>query len=291
MSDARTDFVRGAAWMVLAALSFSILIVSVRALSGAFHAIEIVFVRSLVGIFMIIPIVTRSGFSALKTRRLPMHFLRTGFAFIAMVTFYYALAYVPIADATAFTFLIPLFTTIAAALVLGEIVDAPRWAATCVGLAGALVIIRPGFVELSFPVLMAVASAAFYAVAWTSVKFLTRTDSAALIVFYMNVIMLPLTLVLSLFVWVTPTWDDAPLLLGMALSGWAAHFCQARAFGAADASAVVPFDFLRLPLGAALAWVLFNEATDPWTWLGAAIIFGSAWFITWRESRAAKAAG
>ncbi len=68
-----------------------------------------------------------------------------------------------------------------------------------------------------------------------------------------------------------------------ALSGWAAHFRQARAFGAADASAVIPFDFLRLPFGAALAWLLFAEATDFWTWSGAAIIFGSTWFITWRE--------
>ncbi len=275
--------------MVLTAVSFSILTVAVRDLAGRLPAVELVMVRALVGLFMIVPVVRRYGFRALRTTRLPMHLLRAGFAFVAMFGFFYSLAYIPIADATAFTFLIPLFTTVAAALVLGEAVAAPRWLATAAGFAGALVIIRPGFEAITFPAMVAIASAAFYAGAWISVKILTRTDSAAIIVFYLNVFMFPLALAISLFFWVTPSWNDVPLLLVMALSGWAAHFCQARSFGAADASAVIPFDFLRLPISAGLAWIIFAEPTDSWTWVGAVIIFAAGWFTTRRETRAAKA--
>ena len=280
------SFAKGVFWMVLTAIAFSILAVAVRGLSNKFPAAEIVMVRALVGLFMIVPLVGKSGLRSLRTRQIPLHLLRTGFSFIAMLGFFYALGYVTVADVTAFSFLIPLFTTIAAALILGEAVDAPRWLATIVGFMGALVIIRPGFQIISFPAMVAISSAVFYAGAWTTVKFLTRTDSASVIVFYLNAFMLPLSLAVSLFFWVTPAWEDIPLLFIMALSGWAAHFCQARSFAAADASAVVPFDFLRLPFGALLAWVLFGQPTDSWTWAGAAIIFASGWFISWRESRA-----
>jgi drug/metabolite transporter (DMT)-like permease len=281
------SFARGVFWMVLTAIAFSVLAVAVRGLSSKFPAVEIVLVRALVGLFMIIPLVSKSGLRSLRTRQIPMHLLRTAFSFVAMLGFFYALGYVSVADVTAFSFLIPLFTTIAVALVLGEAVDAPRWLATIVGFLGALVIIRPGFQEITFPAMVAISSALFYAGAWTTVKFLTRTDSASIIVFYMNVFMMPLALAVSLFFWVMPAWDDVPLLLIMALSGWAAHFCQARSFAAADASAVVPFDFLRLPFGALLAWIAFGQPTDIWTWVGAAIIFISGWFISWRESQAA----
>lgn len=279
----------GILWMVGAAASFAVMVACVRTLSATFETVEIVFVRALVGVFLIVPMVVRSGPGVLGTRRLPLHGLRALFAFVAMLTFYYALASMEIAQAMALTFLIPVFTTIVAATVLKETVDAPRWAAVLFGFVGALVVIRPGFEAITFPILMALLSSLAYAGAWSTVKLLTRTEPAAVTVFYMNVFMLPLTLVPSLFVWVTPGWSDLPLLLLMALTGWSAHFCQARSFGAADASAVMPFDFLRLPFGALLAFALFGEVSDAWTWAGAVIIFASTYYSTWRESRGVAA--
>ncbi len=276
---------RGAFWMVLAALSFAVLLASVRLLSDKFPTIEIVFVRALVGIFLIVPTVARNGLARLRTRRLPMHFVRTAFAFGAMLSMYYGLIHIPVGDVTALSFLIPVFCTLAAGLVLREQVDAARWTATVVGFLGALVIVRPGMESVSLPMLAVILSCVFYAGAWTSVKFLTTTEPASVIVFYMNLMMLPLTLIPSLFVWVTPGWEDLPVLLVMGISGWTAHFCQARAFAAADASAVMPFDFLRLPFTAGLGWLLFAEAMDVWTWVGAGTIFASTYFITVREAR------
>jgi len=282
-----SQFVRSAFWAILAAISFAFMMTSVRSMEGKFDAFEIVFFRAVIGLFMVIPLVSRSGIRALKTDKMPLHIVRTLFALFAMATLYYALADIPVAQAIALTFLIPLFTTIAAGVVLRESVGIHRWSATLVGFAGAMVIIRPGMVDISLPVLLVVLSSALYAGAWSSVKILTRTDSATVTVFWMNVLMVPLTAIPVAFLWVTPDWSDAPALLVMAVSGWAAHFCQARAFEKSDASAVMPFDFLRLPLGALFGFVLFAELIDIWTWAGAVIIFIAGYYITRREAKRA----
>ncbi len=282
---------RGAVWMILAAASFAVLLIAIRELSAKFHTVEIVFFRSVFGLALIVPVIMRSGLARLRTQRLPLHCARTGFAFAAMLAFYYGLATVRVADAMALTFVIPVFTTIAAAVILHERVDGPRWAAVAVGFLGTLVIVRPGVVAITLPMMMVVLSSVFYAGAWTTVKVLTRTEPASVILFYMNVIMVPVTLIPSLFVWAGPAWSDTPALVVLGLCGWSAHFCQARAFAEVDSSVVVPFDFLRLPFGATLAWVWLAEPTDPWTWLGAVVIFAATYFIVRRESRAARAAG
>jgi drug/metabolite transporter (DMT)-like permease len=252
-------------------------------MDGKFDAFEIVFFRALIGIFIVIPLVSKSGFVTLRTNRLPIHLVRTLFALFAMATLYYALALIPVAQAVALTFLIPLFTTISAGTVLREKVGRHRWGATLVGFGGALIIIRPGIVELSLPVLLVVLSSALYAGAWSSVKILTQTDSAAVTVFWMNLLMVPLTAIPLIFVWVPPGTEDFLPIAIMALSGWAAHFCQARAFETADASAVMPFDFLRLPLGVLFGYLLFAELIDVWTWTGAVVIFLAGYYITRRE--------
>ena len=280
----RHSFVVSACWAVLAAVSFAVMMTSVRHMDGKFDAFEIVFFRALIGVFIVIPLVTKSGLKALRTERMPMHIVRTLFALFAMATLYYSLAELAVAQAIALTFLIPLFTTIAAGTLLGERVGIHRWSATLVGFAGAMVIIRPGFAEVSGPVLLVVLSSALYAGAWSSVKILTRTDSAAVTVFWMNVLMVPLTAIPLFWVWVTPSVEDILPLLIMALSGWSAHFCQARAFESSDASAVMPFDFLRLPLGALFGYLLFAEFIDAWTWTGAVIIFLAGYYITRREA-------
>ena len=159
----RHRFVVSAFWALLAAVSFAVMMTSVRHMDGKFDAFEIVFFRALIGVFIVIPLVTKSGLKALRTERMPMHIVRTLFALFAMATLYYSLAELAVAEAIALTFLIPLFTTIAAGTVLGERVGIHRWSATLVGFAGAMVIIRPGFLEVSGPVLLVVLSSALYA--------------------------------------------------------------------------------------------------------------------------------
>tara|TARA_B100000686_G_C16795978_1_gene982368 strand:+ start:3668 stop:4549 length:882 start_codon:yes stop_codon:yes gene_type:complete len=277
-------FIKGAGWACLAALSFAVMMTSVRYLDGKFDAFEIVFIRAVVGVIIIIPLILRSGFASIKTNRLPIHLLRTILALMAMATLYYALVNIAVAEAVALTFLIPLFTTILAGLVLRERVAKHRWAATVVGFIASMLIIRPSLSGINISVILAILSSALYAGAWATVKVLTRTDTPAAIVFWMNVLMLPLTVIPLFWVWVSPRGEDVIVLFIMALSGWLAHFCQAKSFEKADVSAVMPFDFLRLPIAAFFGYFLFYESTDAWTWVGAIIIFSSGYYITRRES-------
>ena len=286
----RTRFLAGAFWAVMTALSFAMMMVAIHYFGGRFDAFELVFVRGAVGLLMVVPVISRNGVGVLKTKRFPMHVVRALFAVLAMATLYYALAEIGVAEATVLTFLIPLFTTVAAGTVLGEKVGPHRWAATLVGFGGALIIIRPGLIHVSTPILLAVLSSVLYAGAWSSVKILTRTDAPAVTVFWMNVLMLPMSAIALIFVWVTPRWDDVLPLLVMALAGWSAWFCQARTFANAEASAVMPFDFLRLPITALFGWLVFSESVDIWTWTGGAVIFAAGYYITLRESRRTKPA-
>ena len=271
--------------MIVAAVSFTMMLFFVRYLEGRYPSIQVVFFRALAGLIFIIPILTRQGLSGLHTKQFPMHVSRTGFALAAMFFFYYGVAYVPMSNATAFTFIIPLFATVGAALVLREKVDLPRWLATIFGFLGTLIIIRPGTAEFSIPVLAMLLSAVFYAGSWLSMKVLTRTETASLIVLYMNVMIVPLALIPTLIVGKIPNPTDLIVLIGVGLTGSFAHFCQARAFSSADASAVMPFDFLRLPMAVAWGWFFFAEPTNTWTWVGATVIFATTYFIAWRESR------
>ena len=271
--------------MIVAAISFTMMLFFVRYLEGRYPSIQVVLFRALAGLIFIIPIITRHGLSGLQTKQFPMHVSRTAFALAAMFFFYYGVAYVPMSDATAFTFIIPLFATVGAALVLREKVDLPRWLATVFGFLGTLIIIRPGTAELSIPVLAMLLSAVFYAGSWLSMKILTRTETASLIVLYMNLMIVPLALIPTLVIGKIPNPTDFIVLIGVGLTGSFAHFCQARAFSFADASAVMPFDFLRLPMAVGWGWFFFAEPTNTWTWVGATVIFATTYFIAWRESR------
>ena len=273
--------------MILAAVSFTAMLYCVRYLEGRYPSIEVVFFRALGGLIFVIPPFLKHGLMGLQTKAFPMHLSRTLFALAAMCTFYYGVAYVSMSDATAFTFIIPLFATVGGALILREKVDTFRSTATIFGFFGTLIIIRPGFIEITIPVLVILLSAIFYAGSWISMKILTRTDSASLIVFYMNVLIVPLALIPTLLIGIIPNFTDLLYLMAVGFTGSYAHFCLARAFASADVSAVIPFDFLRLPLSVFCGWIFLAEKTDLWTWLGAIIIFASTYFIARKESHIA----
>jgi drug/metabolite transporter (DMT)-like permease len=275
-------FINSAYWAVLSAFSFAVMITAVHYMEGRFDAFEIVFFRALVGLCLIVPMVYRSGYKVLQTSKISLHVLRTLFGLFAMATLYYAVAVKPLADVIALTFLIPLFVTVASGVVLREVVGVHRWIATLIGFGGALIIIRPGFF-VDIILLLVVLSSALYAGAWSSVKVLTRTDRASVSIFWMNLLMVLFTSVPLLFVWVTPSLVDFPAILIMALFGWLAHYSQAKSFEKSDASAVMPFDFLRLPVAGLFGYFMFSEEPDFWILFGALIIFGAGYYTIWRE--------
>jgi drug/metabolite transporter (DMT)-like permease len=274
-------------WMIMGGIAGGIMNVVIREAAEELHPLEIVFFRNLFSLVFMVPFIARLGLGSLRTGKIGFFTLRAGVAFVSMVTWFIGITLVPLATATALNFTAPLFATVLAALLLGEQVRARRWSAIAIGLLGVLVILRP-FGPFDPNMLMLLASAATAAMGSITVKFLSRSESPVTIVTYMVIYLAPISLVPALFVWQWPTWHTLAYLVFLGLLGVASHLSVARALAVADASAIAPFEFMRLPYAALLGYLFFGERPDMWTWFGAAIIVASSLYVAHRESRLSR---
>ena len=282
--DALPAGFRGMLWMSAASFFFAMVYVVIRRLSRSVPIEELVFLRAVMGLAVMTPWLAREGLAALKTVRPGMHVGRTAFSYAGMICWFYALANMPLSDATALMFLLPVFTVLLAATFLRERVGALRWAATLGGFAGALIIIRPGLVEMSLAAAAALYTAFSYAAANAMTKSILRTEGSNAVVFYTFAGLAVASVGPAIASWRTPVWPDVLWILAFGLLSVAATQCVTRALAAAPASVVVPFQFLKLPFVAVVAFLWFAEEPDPWTWAGALVIFASTWAIVRREA-------
>ncbi len=205
---------------------------------------------------------------------------------LSMLAFFFGLSRMPLNDSAALTFATPLFGTIGAALFLGERVHASRWFAIGIGFIGVLIVLRPGSVPLGMGPGLVLASTVLFAGVTVLVKRLSDTERTTMIVFYQSLFVSLLTLVPALLVWKWPNGHAMLMLVSLGLLGTAGWLCFTRAFALADASAILPLEFARLPCIALLAYAFFGEVPDSWVWLGAFIIFASTLYVANREHRA-----
>ena len=215
--------------------------------------------------------------------------VRAGFGLVAMMGWFYAITVMPLASATALSFVAPIFATIAAILVLGEVVRIRRWTATIIGFAGAMVVLRPGTEDFSLGAIAALASSAAIAVVIVLVKILARTETSDRIVAFHAAILLPLSLLAAVFIWVLPTWLQFGLCVILGGIASLGNWLTVRACAIGDTTAVVSYDFTRLPIMALLGYVAFAEVPDVWTWSGGIIIFSSTIYIARRGAQFARA--
>jgi drug/metabolite transporter (DMT)-like permease len=276
---------RGALWMVGACASFAVMMALVRLVSADVHPFVAAFFRNVFGLVFMLPWVLHAGRRSIRTRRWGMHGLRAAFGLAAMLCLFFALSKMPLAEATALTFTAPLFATVGAALLLGEKVRARRWTAIAVGLAGVLVILRPGVAAVQPAALVALAAAAFIAAAMLTIKSLSRTEHPNAIVVIMGLLMTPGSLPPAILTWTTPDEATFGWLALMGLAATMGQVCLTRAFRAADASAVMSLDFSRLIFVSILGYLMFGQAPDLWTWAGGAVILSSSVYIARRETR------
>ena len=275
--------IRGMMWMIGQSTSFSAMNVCVAYLSDSVSPLLQVFLRSLIAVLILLPFMLHWGFQSLRTDRLRLHVLRAFLTYLGVATLFISLKHLPLSEVIALHFTTPLFGILFAALFLKEKLRLHRLLATGMGLCGVLIILRPGFLEINVMAFVVLLSAAFYAGGAIVVKSLTRSDSAFQIVFMTNMLMIPISLFPAMFDWTVPTLAQAPVILLMGLASYAALTCQARALALADASFIVPLDFLRLPLMVGAGYLLFSEATDIWTVVGAVVVFSSVYYLTWKE--------
>ncbi|MDA1324966.1 MAG: DMT family transporter [Proteobacteria bacterium] len=280
--------VRAGVWMSLAGLSFAAMAVMIRVLAKEIPPLEIGFFRAFIAFLMMVPYAIRSGPGIWHSSNHKVFASRGVTGAIFIMCFFPGVALMEIADAQALTFTTPLYGMMLAMLFLGERLRVNRIIALAIGFAGALIIIRPGFQSVNIGAVLVLISALSGSGSGTLLKFATRSDPPDKTVFFHGLYMTPLTLVGALFDWQWPSLWQLVLLAVMAGLATLNQRFLSRAFAAADATAVFPFVFMRLPFGALLGFLVFQELPGIWVWLGGAVIFGAAFYLARQESGGGK---
>jgi drug/metabolite transporter (DMT)-like permease len=280
----------GVAWMLAAALAFSVNFIFVRELSGTYTVFQIVLMRYVFGMAFLAPWIVRTRPRLLPDRQLWFHVQRSALIYCALYASYYSVTVIALAESLALQFTLPVFTSLLAVAFLGERAPLHRWAAVAAGFAGAMVILRPGFAAINLGMPVAVLAAALYGASDVTTRYLSRTFSTTAIVFYGYVLQIPVAAAVAAPGWVSPPVADWPAIVAFAVAAFASQWCLTHAYGLADASLVSPVLFARLPFAAVMAWFFFGEATDLWTWAGAALIFAGTTWSARMEARLMRAA-
>ena len=279
----------GALWMSGAIVAFTAMAVAGRAVSSVHDTFEMMMWRSAIGFAVVVALAGAFGrLSEVQTTRLGRHALRNLAHFTGQNLWFWALTAIPLAQVFALEFTAPLWVILLSPLFLGERLTKPKALAAAMGFAGILIVARPDFGALDRGVLAAAASAICFAATAIVTKTLTRQESIVSILFWLTLIQLIFG-ILATFHDGQTTWPTAatlPWLVLIAGCGLMAHYCLTTALSLASASVVMPVDFLRLPVIAAVGMLLYDETVDLWVALGAAVILAANWLNLWASSRA-----
>jgi drug/metabolite transporter (DMT)-like permease len=259
-------------------------------MGNSLDSLQMVFFRGLFGTLFLLPIVWRAGgWEVLRTKRMNFHLARGLTGSLSLMTIFYALTHMPLADVTGISFSRSLWVIVLAVLFLSEKIRWRRSLATLVGFLGVLVMVRPG-PEANPAAFAAVLNALFVAMSVVLIKRMTVTEKPLTILFWGTLIPTFVTLPPALVVWKNPTMFDLTLMaiIGAGLS--VGHSCLIHGLRVGEATAVMPFDYTRLILSGIAGYIFFFEVPDPYTIVGAIMIVGSTFYIARREARDARLA-
>ncbi|MBT7259866.1 MAG: DMT family transporter [Desulfobacula sp.] len=257
-------------------VSFVGMAIGGRELSLELDTFQILFFRSLIGLLIVCLVLFNKGWHLAKTRHFSLHLLRNISHFGGQFGWFYGIAYLPLSEVFAIEFTLPVWTAILATLILKEQMTLPRFFAVVFGILGMLVILRPGMGVLNPISLIVLASAVCFGLSHTLTRRIVWFDHPITILFYMTLIQLPFGFFLSINDWNSVSLSMWPWLIIVGITALTAHYCMARAFAIADATIVVPLDFLRLPLIAVIGYLFYNEMLDMFVLIGAFImLFGN----------------
>ncbi len=277
--------IAGVVFMILASAFLASMHGTVRYMSGELHPFVIAFFRNVFGFCVLLPWLMRIGIVAFKTDRFGLHAVRGLLNGGSMLCWFTGLSLIPLADATALSLTSPLFAIFGAILILGERIRFHRVVGLAVGLAGMLVILRPGFVEITLGAMLVVGSAGFVTGSKLIAKGLTRTDSTTTIVAYLTLLMIPVTAIPAALVWQTPSLGQLAVLVLIGALGSCGHICVIQAYRLADVGLVEPMILFRLVWASLLGFLLFAERPGLEVWIGGAMIVAATTYVARRESR------
>ena len=274
--------------MLGAMILFSTMGVFIKLSSSQLHPLEVVFFRNFLALFFLTPWIFHQRATVFKSNRKKLYTLRAVFNVVGMAAGFTALTLIPLAEATALSFTAPLFATLGAALILGEVVRQRRIIAIFFGFIGMLIILRPGIEAISPGALLAIANAITIAITVLIVKKLTTTEKPITIVAYMALLQTPMALIPALFYWEWPSLITWTWLFCLAGAGTIGHLMYTKAIQLAEVSQLQPIDFVRLPIIALFGYIVFAEQPGIWVWIGGAVIFLSTAYVTHREASISK---
>lgn len=283
------DTIKAAVWMTGAIVSFTSMAIAGRAVSLDLDTFEIMLYRSLIGVVIVLCLAswarTRHQITA---RNMPLHLMRNISHFAGQNLWFYSITVIPLAQVFALEFTLPLWVILLSPLVLGERLTPLRVLAALIGFAGILVVTRPSPDTVQFGQLTAALAAIGFAGSAVFTRKLTRTETITCILFYLTVMQSAFGLICAGIDGdiALPTAANWPWIGLIACAGLLAHFCLTTALSMAPATVVMPIDFARLPVIAIVGMLLYNEALDPFVFLGALLIFGGNYLNIWSETRA-----
>lgn len=276
--------VTGILWMLATGLCFVAVTAIVKYLGTEMPAAQSAFLRYALGLVFLIPMLPSLARARLDRGTLGLFGLRGAVHTIGVILWFYAMTQIPLAEVTAMNYLSPIYVAIGAALFLGERMAARRVMAIVVGLLGAVIILRPGFREVSPGHIAMLGTAVLFAASYLIAKAMTGRVNAAVVVAMLSI---TVTIGLAPFaavVWVTPSLHQLVGLFLVAAFATAGHYAMTLAFAAAPLTVTQPATFLQLVWAVLLGALVFAEPVDGWVVLGGGIIMAAVSFITWREA-------
>jgi len=277
--------------MLSAVVVLSAMDAAAKWLTGHYSVWQIIFLTRAVTLAFAILLALRAGsLATLATRRPWLHLLRSAIALAMVITFVFALRMLPLAEAIAITFAAPLFMTALSVPMLGERVGPRRWTAVLVGFAGVLVIVRPTDGGLQWPALLALASAALYALMLTIGRSMTATESSHTIVFYFALLSVAATAPAMPWVWVPPEPGHILLFLLVGLCSGIGGYLMTQAFRYGEVSLLAPFEYTALIWATLYGFLLWGHVPGWSVFAGEALVVASSAYIAQREARLARRA-
>jgi drug/metabolite transporter (DMT)-like permease len=265
--------IKAAFWMTGSLTAILLMAISGREASRELNVFQIMEMRSVIGLAMLYPLIRSSGgFRAMNTSRIWQHLGRNTAHYAGQFAWLQALSLIPLAQVIAIEFTTPAWTAVMAVAFLGERLNVWRILTIVLGIVGVIIIVRPGIGTVELGQIIVLGAALTFGISFTMVKSLTRTDSVVKIIFWMLVIQSAIGLLPALYEWKWPSLHVMPWVVIIAFTGTFSHFCMAKALQYADATVVIPMDFLRVPLTAVLGWLIYSERIDVFTAVGAALI-------------------
>jgi drug/metabolite transporter (DMT)-like permease len=273
LAPADASVPKAALWMGGWLLLMLLIAIAGREAARELTVFQIMEMRSLIGLVLIYPLLRRAGgWPALRTRRPWLHVARNVVHYAAQYGWFAALTLIPLAQVVSIEFTMPIWSALLAVAFLGERMNPWKTLAIALGILGVGLIVRPASTGLSAGQAIALAASVGFAVSVIMVKSLTRSDHVVAIIFWMLVVQSLLGLLPAALAWRWPSATVWGWIGVVAFCGTFSHYCMARAMRHADATVVVPMDFVRVPLTAMAGWLVYAERIDLLTVVGVVLI-------------------